>query len=72
MQEPFTFLPLTDPGWTGEPHAQSRTPDVRGRLPLVEHGLRAAVAFVLFAIILALTLAQLGLRRLQPGTEVGR
>src|SRR5439155_1562030 len=30
-------------------------------------GYGAAVAFVLFAIILSLTLAELGLRRLQPG-----
>src|SRR5437867_7490187 len=32
-------------------------------------GYGAAVAFVLFAIILSLTLAELGLRRLQPGTR---
>jgi len=32
-------------------------------------GYGAAVAFVLFAIILSLTLAERGLRRLQPGAR---
>ena len=44
-------------------HDEPRAADVRGGLPLVAHGLAAAIAFVLFVIMLVGTLVQLRLQR---------
>ena len=58
-----------DPGRPVEQHPQRRPADVPAGLPLVEHGHAAAVAFVLFAVILVFTLLQLYLRPLGGDLE---